>query len=240
MWGRRESRALSGFGWVALCVAGCSSPTHDQADIVPLPAAEVFGHRFRITARLDGSQKADSLVEHYASQTDHGEVAKYVDHESYDILVSRAFRLDPEIFIISTSGTVDTLFIKRGGGAFGLALLVNEGDLDGDGRDEIGYVVDNADWSNTNTYVVLSFAGDDWKELFRFAIWDWQLPELPDADREYALIGQTGRRIHAPLDSMSTVDLVLPVRPGMARVVGNIGEATLDTMEISFPRAARP
>ena len=116
--------------------------------------------------------------------------------------------------------------------------LLLRGDLDGDGRDEIGYVVDNADWSNTNTYVVVSYRNDAWTELFRFAIWEWQLPDLPDAEREYGLIGQTGRHVHEFDGSMSTVDLVLPVRPGLVKVLGNIGDATLDTMELTFPPAS--
>jgi len=48
-----------------------------------------------------------------------------------------------------------------------------------------------------------------------------------------------GRRIHAVTDTMAAVDLVLPVRPGVVRVVGNIGEATLDTMEVAFRPTGR-
>ncbi len=201
------------------------------------PSNEILGHRFRVVASLGTEGLPDTLLEHFCSGHDHSEVAKYVADLSYDSLVSRAFRLDPEIFVTSTNEGLDTLFIRKGGGAFGLAILMNEGDLDGDGRDEIGYVLDNADWSNTNTYVVVSYRNDAWTELFRFAIWDWQLPNLPDAEREYGIIGQTGRHVHEVDGSMSSVDLVLPVRPGLVKVIGNVGEATLDTMELTFPPA---
>ena len=71
--------------------------------------------------------------------------------------------------------------------------------------------------------------------LFTFPIWDWQLPDLPDVEREYGLIGQSGRRIHEAMDTLSAVDLVLPVRPGVVKVIGDIGEATLDTMLVELP-----
>jgi len=222
-----------------LVLDGCSSPSEHEVVNVPEAAAEIMGHRFKVIASLGDDDGQDTLTEHCASQQDRTEVAKYVVDLSYDGLVGRAYRLAPEILVTCSNGAVDTLFIGQAGPAFGLALLMNEGDLDGDGRDEIGYVLDNADWSNTNTYVVMSFGGDVWTELFRFAIWDWQLPELPDADREYGLIGQMGRRIHAVTDTMAAVDLVLPVRPGVVRVVGNIGEATLDTMEVAFRPTGR-
>ncbi|MBL7950968.1 MAG: hypothetical protein JNM62_04555 [Flavobacteriales bacterium] len=197
-----------------------------------------MGHRFKITALLTGGGPPDTLVEHLASRRGHVELAKYVADLCYDSLVSRAYRLDPEIFVSCTGDGVDTLFIRTGGGTFGLALLMNEGDLDGDGRDEIGYVLDHADWSNTNTYIVMSFDGYEWTELFRFAIWDWQLSELPGADREFGLIGQTDRVIYAAaVDSVAVVDLVLPVKPGVVNVVGNIGDATLDTLRVTFTRS---
>jgi hypothetical protein len=36
------------------------------------------------------------------------------------------------------------------------------------------------------------------------------------------------------MNSMPAVDLVLPIRSGAVKVVGNIGEATWDTMEVHF------
>jgi hypothetical protein len=159
-------------------------------------------------------------------------VAKYVQDMGYDSLVARTYDLQALVMLRRSDGAVDTLD-DRGRG-FGLALLVNEGDLDGDGGDEVGYVLDNADWSNTNTYRVATWKQGSMRVLFTFPIWDWQLPDLPDSEREYGLIGQTGRRLRAPMNSMPAVDLVLPIRSGAVKVVGNIGEATWDTMEVHF------
>ncbi|MBL7982781.1 MAG: hypothetical protein JNL52_13350 [Flavobacteriales bacterium] len=198
-----------------------------------MPAnTELFGHRFRIKADVDGDGLADTLTEVYHSRSLGREVAKYIQDMPYDSLVARTYDLQALVLIRHSNGHVDTLS-DRGSG-FGLALLVNEGDLDGDGGDEIGYVLDNADWSNTNTYRVATWKKGGMLVMFTFPIWDWQLPDLPDTEREYGLIGQTGRKVHAPMDSMPVVDLVIPLRPGAAMVMGNVGDATLDTMEVRF------
>jgi hypothetical protein len=224
---------------VVSCGASCGSPPADPPRPIAIPASaptEVFGHRLSVEADVNGDGVLDSLTESYFSRTLGREAAKYVAERSYDSLVERAYHLEPLVLLRRAGGQVDTLDAR--GHGFGLALLVNEGDLDGDDADEIGFVLDNADWSNTNTYHVVSWKKGVMQVLFTFPIWDWQLPDQPDAEREYGLIGQTGRRIHEINGPMPLVDLVLPVRPGVAKVFGNIGEATLDTMEVHFTPGA--
>jgi len=224
-----------GLAWltVAWSITGCSTTaTQDRTASPELNSTELFGHRFMITGDVDGDGVVDTLTEVYYSTELDREVPKYVQDMPYDSLVERAYDFGALVILQRSGGKVDTLDAR--GHGFGLALLVNEGDLDGDGGDEIGYVLDNADWSNTNTYRVATWKKEGIRVLFTFPIWDWQLPDLPDAEREYGLIGQTGRNIHAPLDSMPNVDLVSPLRPGVAKVIGNVGDATLDTMEVRF------
>lgn len=221
---------------ITLFGVGCVNPltTETPKPTAKQPAApvEVFGHRLSVLADVNGDGLVDTVTESYVSRKLGREMAKYIQDASYDSLVKRTYDLEALVMLHHSGGRVDTLD-DRGTG-FGLALLVNEGDLDGDGADEIGYVLDNADWSNTNTYRVVSWKRNEMQVLFTFPIWDWQLPDLPDAEREYGLIGQTGRRIHEDLRPMPEVDLVIPVAPGVAKVIGNIGEATLDTMEVHF------
>jgi|694.fasta_scaffold03165_35 hypothetical protein len=221
-------------GLLAGCwITGCSpTATEDGTPTEATSNTDLFGHRLRITADLVGDGRVDTLTEVYYSRSLGREVAKYVQDMGYDSLVARTYDLQALVMLRRSDGAVDTLD-DRGRG-FGLALLVNEGDLDGDGGDEVGYVLDNADWSNTNTYRVATWKQGSMRVLFTFPIWDWQLPDLPDSEREYGLIGQTGRRLRAPMNSMPAVDLVLPIRSGAVKVVGNIGEATWDTMEVHF------
>ncbi|UOE46459.1 hypothetical protein MTO98_18835 [Mucilaginibacter sp. SMC90] len=61
----------------------------------------------------------------------------------------------------------------------GLLYLKNEGDLNGDGGDEISCVTNKADWSNLNVCTIMTYKNGKWNMLYWFPIWEWQLPELP-------------------------------------------------------------
>ena len=223
---------------LALVGPRCGSPSADAPKPLAVQAdasVELFGHRMSVLADINGDGLLDPLTELYFSRRLGREVAKYVKDVPYDSLVKRTYDLEALVLLRSSLDHVDTLDVR--GTGFGLSLLVNEGDLDGDGADEIGYVPDNADWSNTNTYRVITWKKGGMQVLFTFPIWDWQLPDLPDAEREYGLIGQSVRRIHEAMDTLSAVDLVLPLRPGVVKVIGDIGEATLDTMLVELPPA---
>jgi len=220
---------------IAVVGASCGSPSAEAPRSVAIQLntpIEVFGQRLNVLADVNGDGRLDSLTEYYVSRKLGRAMAKYLKDAPYDSLVKRTSDLQALVLLRHADGRVDTLD-DRGTG-FGFALLVNEGDLDGDGADEIGYVLDHADWSNTNTYRVITWKEEELQVLFTFPIWDWQLPDPQDAEREFALIGQTGRRIHDDGVPMPDVDLVIPLRSGVAKVIGNIGEATLDTMEVYF------
>lgn len=52
--------------------------------------------------------------------------------------------------------------LEFGTNSFGLLLLENVGDLDGDGKDEIGLALDYADFSNVNSYFIYSYSNNAW------------------------------------------------------------------------------
>jgi hypothetical protein len=49
-------------------------------------------------------------------------------------------------------------------------LLENLGDVYGGKGDELGYVVNWADYSNTNTYHIITLLNGKWRELYQFDI----------------------------------------------------------------------
>ncbi len=133
----------------------------------------IMGHRFVITGDFDGDGQLDTLTERYTSQG--LETNKFYEGIGYDSLVALAVQKEKQCYL-QASGKIDSLFVSDEAQLFGLAYLKNEGDLDGDGADEIGYVVDWADWSNMNTYYIYSYKNNAWDMLEHFDIWDWQLP----------------------------------------------------------------
>ena len=95
----------------------------------------------------------------------------------------------PFSFVIADNTKIDTLRISKAEQLLGLYFLKNEGDLNGDGNDEVSYIINAADWSACNTCHIVSYKKGKWNEIFSFAIRDWQLPALPEVQSNYGLLG---------------------------------------------------
>jgi hypothetical protein len=149
----------------------------------------VMGYRFVLKGDFNGDGKQETLTEHYLSSMNGQESPKYGVDQDYGEMVQIAVDKDPVSLLSCDDPSIDTLQIASGGQVFGLAWAKNEGDLDGDGGDELSYVVEWADWSSLNTCHLVSFKKGAWKELFSYSIWDWQLPALPQSVTQYGLFG---------------------------------------------------
>lgn len=215
---------------------------HTMTGNAPLPVrlqaveqGSAHGHRFKLLADVNGDGRADTLTERFVDPATGQETDKFIVDTPYDSLAARIWRMAPKCFVECSDKSVGRLVIRRGD-SFGLAHCMNEGDLNGDGREEIGWVGDWVDYSNVNTYHITSWNGSKWVELASFEMWEWQLPDLPGSIREFGLFGQTGRQI---LDSILTeepaADLVWPAGQGRIHVLGKTEEADLDTL--TFPLA---
>lgn len=95
-----------------------------------------------ISGDFDGDGKKERLVE-YSSGFD---IDSFYDSSTdYDQLVTLTEKKNLYSFVISDNKCIDTLHINSGGEILGLFYLKNEGDLNGDGTDEVSYVIDWAD-----------------------------------------------------------------------------------------------
>ncbi len=174
--------------------------------------APKFGDRLTIKGDFNGNGKEDILQEHFVDATGI-ETHKSFTNLEYDQLVYRLSYRKTRSYFSCTEGVIDTFYLSQQLN-FGLYLLQNEGDLNNDGKDEISYVIDYADWSSLNTYHVLTFNNGTWKEILSFPIWEWQLTEL---QKEEGLLKITdankieyyGRNEESELDTMNHVFPVL-------------------------------
>ncbi len=190
---------------------------------VPKNIKPVMGYRFVIRGDFDGDGRQDTLTEHFTSLLNGKETNKYYDSlDSYEQLVALTVQKDPASFVSSNTKSIDTLFISAGGQLLGLAYLKNEGDLDGDGGDEVSYVVDAADWSSINTCYIMSFKHHKWKELYNFGIWDWQIPPLPQFTAQYGPFGVAGMMSTVGNDTINAqLQKQLDAWPGFVKKICN-------------------
>ncbi|HTF81568.1 MAG TPA: hypothetical protein VL947_07580 [Cytophagales bacterium] len=96
---------------------------------------------------------------------------------------------------------MDTLHFASGGQLLGLSYLKNEGDLNGDGNDEVSYVVKWADWSSRNSCHIVTYKNKRWVVLYSFSIAEWQLPELPKTNSKLEYLRTEDNGIHKSNDT---------------------------------------
>lgn len=212
----------------------------EQSKQDPIP---VFGYRFIINGDFDGDGKPEKLIEHYISNLTNKEINKFYDGiEDYGDMVDLAIKRNPKSFVLSNNKQIDTLQISSGGQLFGISYLKNEGDLNGDGTDEVSYVIDYADFSNLNTWHIVTYKNGKWQELCQFPIWDWQLPNLPASSNQYGLFGTENKNIYVPEDIETEWELngweglVKKIEVGKIQVICRNEEADMDTMVVNLNR----
>jgi hypothetical protein len=208
---------------------------------IPKNIKPVFGYRFIIEGDFDGDGSTEKLAEHYFSRLDNQETNKFYDGlTDYDQLVALTIRKKPRSFALCDNHFIDTLDIASDGQLLGLSYLKNEGDLNGDGTDEVSYVVNWADWSNLNTWHIVTYKNHKWKELYSFPIRDWQLPDLPQTLNQYGPAGLENKIVDTTgnADEKKLKDfkgLVRKIRPNQIRVVYRNDEAEEDSMTVDLP-----
>jgi hypothetical protein len=163
----------------------------------------IFGYRFHIKGDFDGDGKKEMLVEHFVDSSNGKELNKFFEGIDYDSIVALTMKRNKYCYIASPQKAADSLFISGNAQLFGLCFLHNEGDLDGNGTDEISYVIDNADWSSMNTCHVMTFAKARWRELYAFTIHEWEIPAMPEASASYGLFGNDGIREYEKNDTLN-------------------------------------
>lgn len=135
----------------------------------------IWSNRLSITGYFINKKTIDTLTEFYFDKHTNQEVNEICSNIDYDSLVSIASQKDYRTKLISNNQKL-TEFSIPSGPCFGLEYLNNEGDLNGDGIDEISFIVSHADYSSINTLHIITFKNQKWTELKSLPIWEWQIP----------------------------------------------------------------
>ncbi|MDB5257751.1 MAG: hypothetical protein JWM14_2446 [Chitinophagaceae bacterium] len=211
---------------------------------IPNDTVPVLGYRFIISGDFDGDGKKEKLTEHYHSELTHKETNKYYNGLDYDQQVDITVQKYPYSFVLSDNPKIDTLPIANTAQLFGIAYMKNEGDLNGDGTDEVSYVVDWADWSSLNSWNIATYKNKKWQTLYSFAIWDWQLPGLPESNKQYGLFGTQGHTIitddtlndRIEEELLNFKGMVKKIKMNKIQVIYRTEEADEDSMVIDLKK----
>lgn len=222
------------------------NPIEETLKTIPSNIKPVFGYRFVVAGDFDGDGKKEKLIEHFISRVDNKECHKFYDSlPDYDQLVALTVKKKPQSFVLSDNKSIDTLQIASGGQLLGLSYLKNEGDLNGDGSDEVSYVVNWADWSNLNTWVIMTYKNNKWSTIYTFPIWDWQIPDLPETFSDYGLFGTENQSSTANNDTQNEQieqelktfkGLVKKIKKNRIQVIFRNDDAEEDTMMVQLDK----
>ncbi|HET6994490.1 MAG TPA: hypothetical protein VFI06_05895 [Chitinophagaceae bacterium] len=127
--------------------------------------------RLKISGDFDGDGIIDTVYESYISSLTDKETLKTLDSSDGERNMELIIANKPESRIYSTINPADTFILTKDHQQSGIFGFENLGDLNDDKGDELGYIIDWADYSNINRYHILTFSKDKkWKELFDFQI----------------------------------------------------------------------
>lgn len=154
-----------------------------------LKMTPIFGYRFSLIGDFNGDRIKDTLFEKVISSDTNKEINKYYEEIEYDDLVDVTIKKNPSVSLVSNTSKIKPFDLDFSGQIFGFSFLKNEGDLNGDGTDEISYVSDYADFSSLNRMVIITYKNHKWVQLYEFPIWDWLLPQTPISNNKYGLFG---------------------------------------------------
>jgi hypothetical protein len=216
-------------------------PTAGEIDSIEKISAPLKGYRFVIKGDFDGDGIKETLTEHFYSKKLNRETYKFYDSlHGYDLIGLNSYK-KPRSFMTCSTKKMDTLTISDSDWQIGLSFMKNEGDLNGDGGDEISYVVNWADFSNCNRCYIKTWKNGQWKELYSFDIWDWQFPDIPQTYTQYGLFGTEDRFSYKGNDSLLKAQqyefthfpgLVKKLKNGKTRIEYLGEDAQIDTMYI--------
>ena len=122
-----------------------------------------------VVGDFDGDGRKDTIFQHNYSRLTRTEIDNSADpfQNEWDTVVKWFYDQDADLYLTINKYNQDTLHV---GTAQGLYCLLNIGDNNADGKDEIAFVIDNLDFSKINSCKIYSFCKDKWTRLKQFRV----------------------------------------------------------------------
>lgn len=160
---------------LSLGILSCNSRTEkavDSSTVSKTTDDNIKLHKLKklfVVGDFNGDGKQDTIFQHNWSKLTKTEIEYSADpfQNDWDTVVKWFYDQDAEVYLTSNKSNQDTL---RLGPAQGLYCLINIGDNNNDGKDEIALVVDVLDFSRVNTCEIYSLCKDKWTILKQFDV----------------------------------------------------------------------
>lgn len=160
---------------LTLGLISCNSLTEKTADNSTAPKtvdSKIKLHKLEklfVVGDFDGDGKKDTIFQHNFSRLTKTEIEYSADpfQNEWDTVVKWFYEQDANLYLTINKSNQDTLHL---GTAQGLYCLINIGDNNADGKDEIALVIDYLDFSRVNSCKIYTLCKDKWTLLKEFGI----------------------------------------------------------------------
>ena len=129
-----------------------------------------MGERFKLAGDFNGDGIIDTIYESYISAKSGGETYMDMDTTDWEQNVKMVIENKPVSRLYTNIEGVDTFIVTNEPQLKGLLRLENLGNINGEKGDEMGYMIDWADFSNINTYHIITLTQGKWVEIYSFPI----------------------------------------------------------------------
>lgn len=159
-----------------LLAISCSGPDRTDSTVAekPVETSQPASHlkrldKLSLTGDFNGDGKTDTLFQHNLNTETGLSIDSFPDpmkHE-WDSVLMYFTRNYSRISLSSSMPGVDTLYLGEG---MGLYCLINIGDVNRDGKDEIALVIDKTDYTRVNYCEIYSVCKGKWVEMKAFSV----------------------------------------------------------------------
>ena len=162
-------------GTLLLGLLSCKSRTVKTVDNVTdhkITADNIKLHKLEklfVVGDFDGDGKQDTIFQHNYSRLTKTEIEYSADpfQNEWNTVVKWFNGQDADLYLTINKSNKDTL---RLGTAQGLYCLINVGDNNADGKEEIAFVIDYLDFSRVNSCKIYSLCNNKWTLLKQFGV----------------------------------------------------------------------
>lgn len=149
-----------------------TSKTVDNSTVTKTADNKVKLHKLEkllVVGDFDGDKKQDTIFQHNYSRLTRAEIENSADpfQNEWDTVVKWFYDQDADLYLTINKSNQNTLHL---GTAQGLYCLINIGDNNADGKDEIAFVIDYLDFSRVNSCKIYSLCKGQWALLKQFGI----------------------------------------------------------------------
>lgn len=160
---------------LTLGLLSCNRQPKKTVDNSSVPKTEDSKIKLHKLAKLfavgdfDGDGKKDTIFQHNFSRLTRTEIDNSADpfQNEWDIVVKWFYDQDADLYLAINKNNHNTLHL---GTTQGLYCLINIGDNNADGKDEIAFVIDYLDFSRVNSCKIYSLCKGKWALLKQFGV----------------------------------------------------------------------